>query len=127
MNLRCFTGCMRITGLNWLGVRTDEYSDTVDFFTTILGLDVLDVDARGFTILSLPDKSTVEVFGPESQFNQHLQTPAPGFFVTDIDSADAELRRAGTEIVLPIQRGGPRSWLHFRAPDGFVYGLTQAE
>jgi hypothetical protein len=26
--------------------------------------------------------------------------------------------------VLPIQGGGTRSWMHFRAPDGFVYELA---
>jgi hypothetical protein len=27
--------------------------------------------------------------------------------------------------VLPIQDGGDRAWMHFRAPDGFVYELVE--
>lgn len=44
---------------------------------------------------------------------------------TSTCEAVAELEAAGTEIVLPLQRGGLRSWLHFRAPDGFVYELVE--
>jgi hypothetical protein len=44
-----------------------------------------------------------------------------GFLVEGLDEAAAELEAAGAEIVLPLQDGGTRAWLHFRAPDGFVY------
>jgi len=45
--------------------------------------------------------------------------------VADLASAAAELHAAGIEIVLPVEQGGPRSWLHFCAPDGFVYELVE--
>jgi len=37
----------------------------------------------------------------------------------------AELHAAGIEIVLQPQDGETRSWVHFRAPDGFVYELAE--
>jgi hypothetical protein len=76
-------------------------------------------------MLDVPGGATVEVFAPASEYNRHLTDPVAGFRVADLDSAAAELQAAGIEIVLPVQKGGPRSWLHFRAPDGFVYELVE--
>jgi hypothetical protein len=76
-------------------------------------------------VLDVPDGATVEVFGPVSPYNRHLTHPVAGFQVADLESAVAELQAAGIEIVLPVQEGGSRSWLHFGAPDGFVYELVK--
>ncbi len=90
----------------------------------VLGLDVEHTE-QDFTVLTVPDGSTVEVFGSATRYNQHLKSPAIGFLVDDLSQAMKELQQAGAEIVLPIQHGDHRAWLHFRAPDGFVYGLVQ--
>jgi hypothetical protein len=66
------------------------------------------------------------VFGPTSAYNRLLTHPVAGFLVADLDEAAAELRAAGVEIVLDVQGGDTRRWLHFRAPDGFVYELVEA-
>jgi catechol 2,3-dioxygenase-like lactoylglutathione lyase family enzyme len=115
---------MRVLSLAWLGVRTDEYSATASFFTDVLGLAVHSAEPD-FTVLDVPGGATVEIFGPASPFNQHLTHPVAGFLVSDLETAVDELRAAGVEIVLPVQRGGTRSWMHFRAPDGFVYELVE--
>ena len=107
----------------WLGTRTDAYDATLRFFTEVIGLPVQTEEAD-FAVLDVPDGSTVEIFGPHSADNQHLVHPVAGLQVDDLPAALAELEAAGAEIVLPIQHGGPRSWLHFRAPDGFVYELS---
>jgi catechol 2,3-dioxygenase-like lactoylglutathione lyase family enzyme len=115
---------MRVLSLAWLGVRTNEYSATASFFTDVLGLGVNSSEAD-FLVLDVPGGATVEIFGPASPYNRHLTHPVAGFLVADLATAADELRAAGTEIVLPVQRGGTRSWLHFRAPDGFVYELVE--
>jgi glyoxylase I family protein len=94
------------------------------FFRDVLGLGVHSSETD-FAVLEVPDGATVEVFGPASQYNQHLTHPVAGFLVSDLDGAVAELRAAGAEIVLPVQGGETRSWVHFRAPDGFVYELVE--
>jgi hypothetical protein len=48
----------------------------------------------------------------------------PEFLVDDLAAAAAELEAAGIEIFGPIQGTTDQGWLHFRAPDGNVYGLT---
>ena len=115
---------MRVLSLAWVGTRTTEYAATLAFFKDVLGLSVHSSEID-FAVLEVPDGATVEVFGPASEYNQHLTHPVAGFLVSDLDEAVAELRAAGVEIVLPVQDGGEgRSWLHFRAPDGFVYELA---
>lgn len=115
---------MKVLGLSWVGTRTEDHDAVVGFFHAVLGLDVRHAE-RDFTVLTVPDGSTVEVFGPTSSYNQHLTSPVAGFSVTDLDEALADLRQAGVDIVLPLRRGETGAWLHFRAPDGFVYELSQ--
>jgi catechol 2,3-dioxygenase-like lactoylglutathione lyase family enzyme len=115
---------MRVRGLVWVGTRTAEHDATARFFREVMGLGEQVVEPD-FSVLDVPGGATVEVFGPTSEFNRHLTHPVVGFRVDDVAAAAAELEAAGVEIVLPLQRGGPRSWLHFRAPDGFVYELAE--
>src|SRR3954463_16682787 len=115
---------MRVLSLAWVGTRTTGYAATVAFFRDVLGLGVHSSEAD-FTVLEVSDGATVEVFGPASAYNRHFTHPVAGFLVADLEEeAERELRAAGVEIVLPIQGGDPRSWMHFRAPDGFVYELA---
>lgn len=115
---------MRVNRLYWVGTRTSNYDATVSFFREVLGLEVRHAE-QDFAVLAVADGSTVEVFGPATAFNQHLESPAVGFLVDDLGQAVGELQQAGAEIVLPVQQGENRAWLHFRAPDGFVYELVQ--
>jgi catechol 2,3-dioxygenase-like lactoylglutathione lyase family enzyme len=116
---------MRVLSLVWVGTRTNEYAATVAFFRDVLGLGV-QVSEPDFAVLDVPDGATVEVFGPTSAFNPHLTHPVAGFLVADLDEAVAELQAAGVEIVQEVQGGATRAWVHFRAPDGFVYELVEA-
>lgn len=69
----------------------------------------------------------LEVFGPSDQEHRHFVTgPVPEFLVEDLPAALEELRAAGAEILGEPHVDGSDGWLHFRAPDGNVYGLTAA-
>ena len=115
---------MRVLSLAWVGTRTTEYAATLAFFRDVLGLGVHSLETD-FAVLEVPDGATVEVFGPTSAYNRHLTHPVAGFRVADLEEAVAELRAAGVEIVLEPQGGDTRAWMHFRAPDGFVYELVE--
>src|SRR4051812_6288853 len=115
---------MRVLSVAWVGTRTTEYAATLAFFRDVLGLRVSSAE-DDFAVLDVPDGATVEIFGPASQYNRHLTHPVAGFLVDSLEDAVAELQAAGVEIVLPVQHGGTRSWIHFRAPDGFVYELVE--
>ncbi len=117
---------MRISKLAWVGTRTDQDEATVAFFRDVLGLSPA-LLAPGFWLMVLPDGSKVEVFGPASPANRHFTTgPVAGFLVDDVPAAAAELRAAGVEVLLESEvDAGGNAWVHFRAPDGNVYEVTQ--
>ena len=117
---------MKILKLAWVGTRTTRDTETVAFFSDVLGLPV-GVRSPGFCMMKLPDGSKVEVFGPETRTNEHFTTgPVAGFLVDDAFGATEELRAAGAEILLePRLDESGNAWVHFRAPDGNVYEFTQ--
>lgn len=117
---------MRILKLAWVGTRTARAAETVAFFERVLGLSV-DYTLPDFWMLKLPDGSKVEVFGERSEMNRHFTTgPVAGFLVDDVPAATEELRAAGVEILQePEVDPSANAWVHFRAPDGNVYELTQ--
>jgi catechol 2,3-dioxygenase-like lactoylglutathione lyase family enzyme len=106
------------------GDADDGVHGDVGVLQRVLGLGVHSSETD-FAVLEVPDGATVEVFGPASVYNRHLTRPVAGFLVSNLDDAVAELRAAGVEIVLPVQGGETRSWVHFRAPDGFIYELVE--
>jgi catechol 2,3-dioxygenase-like lactoylglutathione lyase family enzyme len=118
---------MHLSKIGWLGTRTSAAEEMVDLFGRVLGIPFHHHD-EGFWVFQLPDGSKVEVFGPGSD-NPHFTTgPVPGFLVDDVEAATAELRSAGVPIVSgPIHRDDDddAAWVHFRAPDGNVYEITQ--
>jgi catechol 2,3-dioxygenase-like lactoylglutathione lyase family enzyme len=120
------TNSMEIIKLAWVGTRTDYPQPTAAFFRDVLGLRP-EPDVQGLRVFKLPDGSKAEVFGPDSPHNQHFTTgPVAGFLVDDVRGATAELRSAGVEILLAPEAGSSgNAWVHFRAPDGNIYELTQ--
>jgi predicted enzyme related to lactoylglutathione lyase len=115
---------MRVLGLVWVGTRTEDFAGTVTFFRDVLGLPMEEMEPD-FAKGRMPDSSLVEIFGPSDDDHRHFSTgPVPEFLVEDLPAALDELRSAGVEILGEPQVHGTQSWLHFRAPDGNVYGLT---
>ena len=108
-----------------MGTRTEAAAQTVGFFNDILGLEMKKHD-DDFWVGRLPDGGVVEVFGPASPHNVHFTTgPVVGFVVDDVDAGAVELREAGAEVFGPYRAQDGGTWVHFRAPDGQIYELTE--
>ena len=117
---------MRVLGVVWVGTRTDSFAETMAFFHDLLGVPLEEVEPD-FGWSRMPDSSQFEVFGPSDTEHRHFSTgPVPEFLVDDLAAALAELRASGVEILGDPEVHGTEGWLHFRAPDGNVYGLTSA-
>ena len=115
---------MQIIKLAWVGTRTNNFQQTVEFFRDILGLQP-DFDLPEFRVLKLPDGSKVEIFGSGSEMNRHFTTgPVVGFLVDNVNAAASELRARGIEILHAVEDESG-AWVHFRAPDGNIYEFTQ--
>ena len=116
---------MKVLGLVWVGVRTDRFHDMAAFLENTLGLSQA-AGRDGFREYRLPNADTVELFATADPERQHMTTgPVPGFLISDIVAASAELRDAGVELIGALQRAGDYAWQHFRAPDGTVYELVE--
>jgi catechol 2,3-dioxygenase-like lactoylglutathione lyase family enzyme len=117
---------MQIIKLAWLGTRTEHAEQTVAFFRDVLGLRP-EPRPQAFWVFTLPDGSKVEVFAAASPINRHFSTaPVAGFLVDDVRAATADLRSAGIEVLLePGAEERGMAWVHFRAPDGNIYELTE--
>ena len=118
---------MRVHGLVWVGVRTAEFDRTLEFFRDILGVPLTEV-REGFGRGQMPNTSLLEIFGPDDRDKTHFTTgPVPEFLVDDLFAAAEELRAAGVELLGDVSGTADEGWLHFRAPDGNVYGLTSSD
>jgi catechol 2,3-dioxygenase-like lactoylglutathione lyase family enzyme len=118
---------MQVRRIAWLGVRTERADAMVAFMNDVLGLSLKHA-GEGQWVFSLPDGAKAEVFASDSPHNPHLEDgPVAGFYVDDVAAATEELRAAGVEIVHGpvILDEGDAAWVHFRAPDGNLYELTQ--
>ena len=114
---------MKVHGIVWAGVRTERFEETVAFFRDVLGVPLVTV-SDDFAWSRLPDTSQLEIFGPNDPDHEHFTTgPVVEFLVDDVSAAAHELEAAGVEV-LHTGHGDGQAWLHFRGPDGNVYGLT---
>ncbi len=118
---------MRVRRIAWLGTRTDDARAMADFLQHTLGLALIQQGGHVW-VFNLPEGGKVEVFGSGSESNKHFVTgPVAGFQVDDVAAAADELRAAGTPVLHgPIFADeDDAAWVHFRAPDGNIYELTQ--
>ncbi len=116
---------MQVKGIIWVGTATPERSALVSFFADRLGMEV-HTDVAGYTRLTIQNGDRVEIFGPEANEYEHLDTgPVAGFWVEDAAAAREELVEAGIEASdLETGRDGHR-WFYFKAPDGNFYELCE--
>jgi predicted enzyme related to lactoylglutathione lyase len=117
---------MKVRGVVWVGTRTAAFQETVTFFGDVLGIELERINAD-FAWSRMPNSSQLEVFGPGDRDHLEFTTgPVPEFLVDDLAAGIEELRAAGVEILgKPVADDGEgNGWVHFRAPDGNVYGLT---
>ena len=116
---------MKVLGLVWVGVRTAEFDRTLEFFRDVLGVPLTEV-SEGFGWSRMPNTSQLEIFGRRiaTTPTSPQAGPVPEFLVDDLGAAADELRAAGVELLGEVGGTAEEGWLHFRAPDGNVYGLT---
>jgi len=117
---------MEVRGVVWAGVKTNRFEETVTFFRDVLGVPLVEAGSD-FAWSKLPNSSQFEIFGPRETEHEHFTTgPVPEFLVDDVQAAAAELEAAGAELLGAVQGTPEEGWVHFRAPDGNVYGLTSS-
>lgn len=118
---------MKISSISWVGVKTSDFSGTRDFFSAVMGMQVV-FEHADFAVLKLPSGDLLEVFGPEGpdpEFQFRRNEVVAGFEVDDMGAARDELVAGGAELLGEIQEDpGGHQWQHFRTPDGKVFELN---
>ena len=124
---------MRILGYSWVGIVTEDFEDTIRFFTEKLGLPLMRrEDEAHFAHFRLPSGQLFEVFGPNNEYARVHRSSCPvvGFEVEDVWAAREELAHRGVEFVTEVHDEGSKedaSWVYFRGPDGRLYELQRPE
>ena len=114
---------MKLLGIVWTGVQTDNFDEMVAFMEGLIGSPAPREEA-GFRLWSFPDGDILELYadGGKPTFGT---APVVGFRVDDLAEGRARLEELGAEIVGGY---GPNedgyASVHFRAPDGNIYELT---
>ena len=116
---------MKVKGLSWVGVGTDDFPGTLAFFTNVLGLEPAVVDERGVAMLHAGDGQVLEIFGPGTSGRARTASPVVAFEVEDVGAAKAELVARGVEVLGDIGAWNGFEWLYFRSPDGHVFAIKK--
>jgi catechol 2,3-dioxygenase-like lactoylglutathione lyase family enzyme len=113
---------VQLRGIAWLGTRTAQFDEMVEFTTGVLGL-IARHREDGLAIFPLENGDTLEIFDPQHEGGGHPDGVAGGFLVDSAEEAAAELRAKGVEVS-EVGSAGEFRWVYFRAPDGNLYELT---
>lgn len=119
---------MKVLGVSWVGVRTDDVDACLHFFQHALGLKIATRDLD-FGVVKTPSGDTVEVFGPSARLSEPNQfdrnTVVVGLLVDDIEAARTAIEAAGATLLGDVVRmPDGYAWQHFVGPDGNTWELT---
>jgi catechol 2,3-dioxygenase-like lactoylglutathione lyase family enzyme len=123
---------MKVKGISWIGVLTDDYDKTREFWGKILGLPrEWSNDNKDITFFRFPSGQEVEVYSPANRLRKqkynYFKGPVLGIEVENIRQARAEMDAQGFEFISEIEstEDGQVSWTYFLGPDGYLYSLHE--
>lgn len=123
---------MKVKGISWVGVVTDDYHRTKGFWGKVLGLNQEWSDSeKGVTFFRFPSGQEVEVYSPTNRSRKekynYFKGPVLGIEVDDLAQAREELMTQGFEFISEMEstEDGHVSWAYFIGPDGYLYSLQE--
>ncbi len=116
---------MKVKGISWVGVGTDAFERTLDFFTTVLNLETRVVDPRGVAMLKVGEGQILELFGPGTGGRALTSPPVIAFEVDDVAAARAELITKDVEVIGEVGAWNGFEWLDFCGPDDHIYAVKK--
>jgi catechol 2,3-dioxygenase-like lactoylglutathione lyase family enzyme len=139
---------MQVTGLGWAAVHTEDYEETLHFFSEILGLSLEYRDeAKELAHFWLPSGQLLEVFGPSNRQRKEkyrwFSGRAPlevfgsnnswgklmsqitiAFEVEDVWQTRAGMEEMSVEFVSDVEVTSiGEVFTYFRGPDGYLYEI----
>jgi predicted enzyme related to lactoylglutathione lyase len=114
---------MEIKSIKWLGVETEQFQQTCDFYRNIFKLKLVEESDHSCTFQT-KDGAKIEIFDQDKNPRPHFKTgPVAGFEVDDIEMAKVKMETSGIEFFGEINSYNGSKWIHFRGPDNNIYEL----
>ncbi len=109
-----------MSGVGFIGFRTDRFEEMVDLFRDLIGLEIAR-EAPGAIWFRLGADADLHVYADTDPDHAFFTTgPVVGLRVDDVDTMRAALEAAGLQMLTDVERSENAAWCHFRAPDGTV-------
>lgn len=124
---------MRVTeGIKWVGVCTENFEETVSFFSKVMGLKIaqegvpkVDVQYAKYCVFEMPNDVMFEVFQPTVEIKKRYSGPVVSLTVDDLDKACEEMKDQVKFITPVIDDKSSWRWIYFQAPDGNIYQIQE--
>lgn len=122
---------MRVTSINWIGVLTEDFEETIQFFTEVLGLSLEYQDEdKVITHFRLPSGQLFEIYGPSNRQRkekyQLFNGPVLGFEVENVEAARQEMMASGVRFITEVERDpGGDAWAFFLGPKEMLLTIQQ--
>lgn len=118
-----------ILGYSWVGLRTTDYTKTVQFFAELITSPLESHDnVNQRTMFRLPSGQLFEIFGPEKTKPeyQYMQGPCIGFDVKNVKAVYQDMLSRGVNFITEIEQApNGNSWVYFLGPDDQLYAIRQ--
>jgi hypothetical protein len=122
---------MRIEGITWHAVtlKSDQFTAMKNLCRQTFGLTPM-IEKDGWALYPMPNGTMLDLFEQDSAMIPTYglnEGVVFGFRIDDIETASAEIKAAGLEVLCDIHRIPEMKYAfcHFRGPDGRVYGINE--
>jgi catechol 2,3-dioxygenase-like lactoylglutathione lyase family enzyme len=115
---------IKVKGLCWVGVGTDDYENSLRFFTEVLGMSV-ETSGDRQAILRVAPGQQLEIFGRDGPGKSLNIPPTIAFEVDDVGEAARDLVAGGAELIGAPGSWNGHEWQYFRTPDGHVFEVKR--
>jgi catechol 2,3-dioxygenase-like lactoylglutathione lyase family enzyme len=123
---------MKVTGISWVGILTDDHVKTNDFWAKTLGLNQEWINYhKGIAFFLFPSGQEVEVYSSANRLRKekykYVKGPMLGIEVESIKQSCEEMAAQGFELIGEIEsmEAGRVAWVYFLGPDGYLYSLHE--
>ena len=121
---------MRVTEISWVGVLTEDFEDTLHFFSEVLGLSLGYRDeAKAIVHFRLPSRQLLEVYGPSNRQRKEkyrrFNGPALGFEVEEVEAARQQMMARGVRFITEVETWEGDAWALFRGPEDKLFEIQR--
>jgi predicted enzyme related to lactoylglutathione lyase len=123
---------MRIIGMDWAGLLSENYEASQNFLSEKIGLS-LQFEAKKSVVshFRLPSGQLLELYGPSKQPRKHekyrwFDGHALGFEVDNLESAYQEMGDRGVQFIHAIETWKDEAWCMFLGPENKLFQIQQS-